>query len=79
VCNVCLLVVVVAAAVVAAVVVVVVILHLPRTSNLGPPASEIGPLTLFALLELCMSSVRRGHANLPCIVPILTDDPRRES
>ena len=25
------------------------------------------------------SSLRRGHANLLCIVPILTDDPRRES
>ena len=30
-------------------------------------------------LDLCVSSVRRGHANLPCIAPILTDDPRRES
>ena len=26
-----------------------------------------------------MSSLRRGHANLLCMVPILTDDPRRES
>ena len=26
-----------------------------------------------------MSSLRRGHANLLCIVPILSDDPRRES
>ena len=26
-----------------------------------------------------MSSLHRGHANLLCIVPILTDDPRRES
>ena len=26
-----------------------------------------------------MSSLRRGHANLLCIVPILTDDLRRES
>ena len=34
---------------------------------------------LFALLDLCVSSLRRGHANLLCIVPILTDDPRRES
>ena len=33
----------------------------------------------FALLDLCVSSLRRGHANLLCIVPILTDDPRRES
>ena len=28
---------------------------------------------------MCVSSLRRGHANLLCIVPILTDDPRRES
>ena len=31
------------------------------------------------LLDLCVSSLRRGHANLLCIVPIVTDDPRRES
>ena len=31
------------------------------------------------LLDLCVSSLRRGYANLLCIVPILTDDPRRES
>ena len=34
---------------------------------------------LFTLLDLCVSSLRGGHANLLCIVPILTDDPRRES
>ena len=34
---------------------------------------------LFTLLDLCVSSLRRGHANLLCIVPILTHDPRRES
>ena len=34
---------------------------------------------LFTLLELCVSSLRRGHANLLCIVPILTDDLRRGS
>ena len=33
----------------------------------------------FTLLDLCVSSLRRGHANLLCIVPVLTDDPRRES
>ena len=33
----------------------------------------------FTLLEWCVSSLRRGHANILCIVPILTDDPRRES
>ena len=30
----------------------------------------------FTLLDLCVSSLRKGHANLLCIVPILTDDPR---
>ena len=34
---------------------------------------------LITLLDLCVSSLRRGHANLLCVVPILTDDPRRES
>ena len=34
---------------------------------------------LFALLDLCVSSLRRGHADLLCIVPSFTDDPRRES
>ena len=34
---------------------------------------------LFTLLDLCGSSLRRGHANTICIVPMLTDDPRRES
>ena len=28
---------------------------------------------LCTLLDLCVSSLRRGHANLLCIVPILTD------
>ena len=28
------------------------------------------------LLELCVSSLRRGHANLLCIVPILPDAPK---
>ena len=34
---------------------------------------------LCTLLDLCVSSLRRGHANLLCIVPSLTDGPRRES
>ena len=34
---------------------------------------------LCTLLDLWVSSVRRGHANLLCHVPVLTDDPRRES
>jgi len=37
------------------------------------------PKKFVTLLDLCVSSLRRGHANLLCIVPILTDDPRRES
>ena len=37
------------------------------------------PLRVLTLLDLSVSSLRRGHANLLCIVPILTDDPRRES
>ena len=36
-------------------------------------------IKVFTLLDVCMSSVRRGHANLLCIVPILSDDPRGES
>ena len=34
---------------------------------------------LSTLLDLCVSSLRRGHANLLCIVPILMDSPRQES
>ena len=30
------------------------------------------------IVVLCVSSLRMGHANLLCIVPILTDDPHRE-
>ena len=30
----------------------------------------------YTLLDLSVSSLRRGHANLLCIVPILADDPR---
>ena len=28
---------------------------------------------------VCVSSLRRGHANLLCVAPSLTDDPRRKS
>ena len=35
--------------------------------------------TSSTLLDLCVSSLRRGHANLLCIVPILSDDLRGES
>ena len=34
---------------------------------------------MFTLLDLCVSSLRRGHANLLCIVPILADDLFRGS
>ena len=34
---------------------------------------------LFTLLDACVSSLRRGHADIICIVPSLTYDPRRES
>ena len=30
-------------------------------------------------LDVCMSCLRRGHANCLCIFPSLTDDPRTES
>ena len=45
------------------------------------PRVELGPVleNVLILLDLFMSSLRRGHANLLCIVQILTDDPRRES
>jgi hypothetical protein len=33
------------------------------------------PKKLGYLLDLSVSSLRRGHANLLCIVPILADDP----
>ena len=39
----------------------------------------LGGQKLGTVLDLCLSSLRRGHANLLCIVPILSDDPRRES
>ena len=35
--------------------------------------------TLEPFLELCVSSLRRGHANLLCIVPILSDVRRQDS
>ena len=59
--------------------------HFPISSLWGArPSQCAGPMggspkKFFTLLDLCVSSLRRGHANLLCIVPILTDDPRRES
>ncbi len=40
------------------------------------PPQDCNVLTekkIVTLLDLCVSSLRRGHANLLCIVPILTD------
>ena len=34
---------------------------------------------MFTRLDQCVSSLRRGHADLLCIVPILMDYSRRES
>ena len=54
-----------------------------QTSRTGAFASRSGsrnyspPPILARLLDLCVSSLRRGHANLLCTVPISTDDPRR--
>ena len=54
--------------------------HLPRLRPIhqGLPCCT-WHRKLFALLDVCVSSLRRGHANILCIVPSLTDDPRRES
>ena len=46
-------------------------------SMLAVPSGDQAKLLI--TLDLCASSLRRGHANLLCIVPILTDDPRREA
>ena len=57
-------------------------LVLPGRGRPGPTSLRpAGPLSkkLFTLFDLCVSSLRRGHANLLCIVPILADDLRRES
>ena len=60
----------------------------PRRQRGAPPTNvrgvcpfiwRAGNKKLCTLLDLCVSSLRRGHANLLCIVPILSDDPREES
>ena len=48
----------------------------PRIPHGG---DETKPNKLVTLLDLCVSSFCRGHASVFCIVPTLTDDPRRES
>jgi len=58
----------------------------PRPST--PQTDFTSSLSAFAVFraknintlpDLCVSSLRRGHANLLCTIPILTDDPRRKS
>ena len=41
-----------------------------KTRSPAKVAKKFGPF-----LDLCVSSLRRGHANLLCIVPILSDVP----
>ena len=48
-------------------------------SGLPPPWVSQALEKLVALLDLCVSPLRRGHANRPWVVPIVTDDPRRGS
>ena len=42
-----------------------------KTKKRNHPCKKNGD----TLLDMCVSSLRRGHANLLCIVPILADDP----
>ena len=44
-----------------------------------PDMQSLMSKKLVTLLNLCASFLHRGHANLLCIVPILSDDPQRES
>ena len=39
-------------------------------------SSQVAFKEMFTLLDVRVSSLRRGRANLPCVVPTLTDDPR---
>ena len=56
-------------------------IRLRRTKTLVEGSAGLNPeLELFALLDLCASFLRRrDHASILCIVPIATDDARRES
>ena len=53
--------------------------HFNKDYSSTPQTYDASREKMFTLLDLCVSSLRRGHANLLCIVPSLTDDPRRES
>ena len=52
--------------------------HIPSIESTQADEAERGK-NYRSFLDLCVSSLRRGHANLLGIVSILTDDPRRES
>ena len=43
------------------------------SSELSCQSHPTLPKILEPFLDLCVSSLREGHANLLCIVPILTD------
>ena len=48
--------------------------------NPAPLVWRVGwKIKMSTLLDVCVSPLRRGHANLLCVVPNSTDDPRRES
>ena len=50
-----------------------------RRASLRRPANKLWGGHRIQDLDLCVSSLHRGHANIICIVPSLTHDPRRES
>ena len=52
-------------------------MYMWRSRTLSREPSSV--CLLCTLLDLCVSSLSRGHANIIWIGPILTDDPRRES
>ena len=45
----------------------------PPDPHAQPAHSQKHEKILEPFLDLCVSSLREGHANLLCIVPILTD------
>jgi len=51
--------------------------HWPRImrAETRKKAGKFYPKKFGPFLDLCVSSLRRGHANLLCIVPILSDVP----
>ena len=50
-----------------------------RAAASGCTVQKEGSTVAKKISTLCVSSLHRGHANLLCVVPNLTDDPRRES